>query len=61
VQSTWFPLIDRNPQVFVPNIFNARRDQYKAQTHSVFHTAQYPSAIQVDVASTGDLTGATKH
>jgi putative CocE/NonD family hydrolase len=50
VQSTWFPLIDRNPQTFQASIFNANRDQYKAQTHSVFHTAQYPSAIAVDVA-----------
>jgi putative CocE/NonD family hydrolase len=51
VQSTWFPLIDRNPQVFVPSIFKARRSQYKVQNHSIFHTPQYPSAIAVDVAS----------
>jgi putative CocE/NonD family hydrolase len=50
VQSTWFPLIDRNPQTFQPNIFKAGRAEFKAQTHSVFHTAQYPSAIVVDVA-----------
>ena len=50
VQSTWFPLIDRNPQTFVPNIFEAKRADFKAQTHSVFHTTQYPSAIVVDVA-----------
>jgi predicted acyl esterase len=51
VQSTWFPLVDRNPQTFQPSIFNASRDQYKAQTHSVFHTAQYPSAIAIDVVA----------
>jgi hypothetical protein len=44
-------LIDRNPQVFVPSIFYSHRNQYKAQTHSIFHTPQYPSAIAVDVAS----------
>ena len=52
VQSTWFPLIDQNPQTFQPNIFKTRRRQFKAQTHSVFHTARYPSAILVDVADT---------
>jgi putative CocE/NonD family hydrolase len=51
VQSTWFPLIDRNPQVFVANIFKAHREQYKAQTHSVFHSGKYPSAVVVDVAA----------
>jgi len=50
VQSTWFPLIDRNPQTFQPNILKAGRAEFKAQTHSVFHTAQYPSAIVIDVA-----------
>ncbi|MEI9996737.1 MAG: CocE/NonD family hydrolase [Rhizomicrobium sp.] len=51
VQSTWFPLIDRNPQVFVPNIFKAQADRYTAQTHSVFHSVRYPSAIEVDLAN----------
>ena len=50
VQSTWFPLIDRNPQTFVPNIFEAAPADFKAQTHAVFHTTQYPSAIVMDVA-----------
>ena len=50
VQSTWFPLIDRNPQTFEPSIFAASDAQYKAQTHSVFHTARYPSAIVFDMA-----------
>ena len=35
VQSSWFPLIDRNPQTFVPNIFKAQRDDYRAQTHQL--------------------------
>ena len=29
VQSTWFPLIDRNPQTFVPNIFEAKEADYQ--------------------------------
>ncbi|WP_121665487.1 CocE/NonD family hydrolase [Mesonia aquimarina] len=36
VQSTWFPLIDLNPQTFVPNIFEAEKEDFKAQTHSVY-------------------------
>ncbi|MBI6117776.1 CocE/NonD family hydrolase [Salegentibacter maritimus] len=36
VQSTWFPLIDRNPQTYVPNIFKAEVEDFQAQTHTVF-------------------------
>ena len=36
VQSTWFPLIDLNPQTFVPNIFKAKAEDFKKQTHTVF-------------------------
>ena len=36
VQSTWFPLIDLNPQTFVPNIFEAEASDFKKQTHQVF-------------------------
>lgn len=51
VQSTWFPLIDRNPQTFQPSIFEAARADFKAQTHSVYHSTRYPSALAVDVAT----------
>jgi putative CocE/NonD family hydrolase len=36
VQSTWFPLIDRNPQTYVPNIFKAEEEDFQQQTHTVF-------------------------
>lgn len=36
VQSTWFPLIDLNPQTFVDNIFKATKEDFKTQTHTVF-------------------------
>jgi len=49
VQSSWFPLYDRNPQTFVPNIFEAKPADFKAQEHRVFHTREYPSHIQVGV------------
>ncbi len=49
VQSTWFPLYDRNPQTFVPNIFKATAADYRAATHRVYRTARYPSSVAVDV------------
>ena len=36
VQSTWFPLIDLNPQTYVENIYKAEEKDFKTQTHSVF-------------------------
>jgi putative CocE/NonD family hydrolase len=36
IQSTWFPLIDLNPQTFVPNIFKAKEEDFKTHTHTVF-------------------------
>lgn len=36
VQSTWFPLIDLNPQTYVDNIFKAKASDFKTQTHTVF-------------------------
>jgi len=36
VQSTWFPLIDLNPQTYVENIFKADEEDFKTQTHTVF-------------------------
>jgi len=49
VQSTWFPLYDRNPQVFVPNLFTARAADYRPQTHRIWRTARYPSHIVLPV------------
>ncbi|MDC8004765.1 CocE/NonD family hydrolase [Aureisphaera galaxeae] len=37
VQSTWFPLIDLNPQTFVPNIFEAKKEDFQKQTHRVYN------------------------
>lgn len=49
VQSTWFPLYDRNPQTFVPNIFHAKVSDYRAREHRVFHSARYPSQLRISV------------
>ena len=40
VQSTWFPLIDRNPQTYVDNIFEAEEEDFQKQTHKVFHDSE---------------------
>ena len=39
VQSSWFPLYDRNPQTFVPNIFWAKPSDYKKTTMRVYHSS----------------------
>ena len=47
VQSSWFPLIDRNPQTWVANIFEAKESDYKAQTHRVWRTAVAASRVEI--------------
>lgn len=49
VQSTWFPLYDRNPQTFVSNIFLARPSDYRVQTHRVHRTRERPSRVEIGV------------
>jgi putative CocE/NonD family hydrolase len=50
-QSTWFPLIDRNPQTFVPKIFEARAEDFQVATQRLYRSAKYPSHITVPVVS----------
>ncbi|WP_103071405.1 CocE/NonD family hydrolase [Aquimarina sediminis] len=45
VQSTWFPLIDLNPQTYVPNIFKANESDFTKQTHKIYHD----STIEVSI------------
>ncbi len=49
VQSTWFPIIDRNPQRYVDNIFKAKASDYIKATQRVFRTSTFPSHIVVPV------------
>ena len=49
VQSTWFPLIDRNPQSFTKTIFEARDQDFTKATHRVYRSARYPSRVEVAV------------
>ncbi len=51
VQSTWFPLIDRNPQTWVPNIFRANAADYVAQTHTVWRTREFPSRVDIQTVA----------
>ncbi len=44
VQSTWFPLVDRNPQTFV-NISTAKEEDFHKATHRVYRNAQAPSSL----------------
>jgi predicted acyl esterase len=49
VQSTWFPLIDRNPQRFVPNIYLARDTDFITAEHRVYRSPSQPSHVEVSV------------
>ncbi|HJW34119.1 MAG TPA: CocE/NonD family hydrolase [Holophagaceae bacterium] len=49
VQSSWFPLMDRNPQTWVPNINEAKDTDFKAQTHTLFLGGRKASCIAVRV------------
>jgi uncharacterized protein len=49
VQSSWFPLIDRNPQTFTKSIFEARDQDFVKATHRIHRSARYPSRVEVAV------------
>ncbi len=49
VQSTWFPVIDRNPQKFVPNIWKATEADYQQATQRVYRSKSSPSAVEIPV------------
>ncbi len=49
VQSTWFPLIDRNPQTFVDNIYKAAASDYRPATQKIFRSAKYPTYVELPV------------
>jgi putative CocE/NonD family hydrolase len=49
VHSTWFPFIDRNPQTIVPNIYQAKAEDFIKATHRVYFDAAHPSEIKLGV------------
>jgi uncharacterized protein len=51
VQSSLFPVIDRNPQTYVPSIYEAVQSDFRSATQRIFRSAQYPSHISLPVNS----------
>jgi uncharacterized protein len=53
VQSSWFPLYDRNPQTFVSNIMVAKPGDYRKATHRVYHAPKHASFVELPIAKAG--------
>ncbi len=51
VQSSWFPLYDRNPQTFVPNIFFAKPADYQKATERIYHAPGHASFVELPVVT----------
>ena len=51
VQSSWFPLYDRNPQTFVPSIFRATPSDYRKATQRIYHAAGQASFVELPVVT----------
>jgi putative CocE/NonD family hydrolase len=49
IQSSWFPIIDRNPQRFVPNIFLAKASDFQAATQRIYRSGRYASRIAMPI------------
>jgi len=49
IQSTWFPLVDRNPQKYVPNIFRAEEDDFIKTTQRLYRSKAHPTHIKIGV------------
>jgi putative CocE/NonD family hydrolase len=54
IQSSWFPLYDRNPQTFVPNIMTARPEDYKPATITIFSDSEHDSNLQMPLMNACD-------
>ena len=52
VQSSWFPLYDRNPQTFVPSIFWAKPEDFKKATQRVYHAPGQASFVELPLVTT---------
>jgi putative CocE/NonD family hydrolase len=48
VQSTWFPLVDRNPQKFL-NIYQAKDEDFQKATQRIYHSSKFPTRLKVSV------------
>jgi hypothetical protein len=54
IQSTWFPLYDRNPQTFVPNIMTAKPEDYKPATITIYSDPEHDSTLQIPLMNACD-------
>jgi len=54
IQSSWFPLYDRNPQTFVRNIMTAKPQDYKPATITIYSGPGHDSALQVPLVNAGE-------
>jgi hypothetical protein len=52
IQSSWFPLYDRNPQTFVPSIFWAQPGDYQRAVQRIYHTPSQASFIELPLVTT---------
>jgi putative CocE/NonD family hydrolase len=51
IQSSWFPLIDRNPQSYVANIYEAHQSDFRAARQSIYRSREYASHISLPINS----------
>jgi len=49
IQSTWFPLVDRNPQKYVPNIYFATPEDFQKATHRVYRSPDHATSLRLGV------------
>ena len=49
IQSSWFPIIDRNPQKYVPNIFEAKENDFIKAVHTIYCNKQYATYVELPV------------
>ena len=48
VQSTWFPVIDRNPQKYV-DIYHAKEEDFQKAVHALYRSNKFPSHLKIQV------------
>lgn len=54
IQSTWFPLVDRNPQKWVANVFEAEADDFTKAVHRVHRSADRPTRLRINILRAPD-------
>ena len=51
IQSSWFPLYDRNPQTFVPSIFWAKPADYRKAVQRIYHAPNQASFVELPLVT----------